>query len=69
MRKDLHKLFDLGLITIDVSTMKISLASSLQKIAQYKDLHESNLKVQISNETKNWLQMHWDEHNISLEIR
>lgn len=69
MRKDLHKLFDLGLITIDVSTMKISLASSLQKIAQYKDLHESNLKVQISNETKNWLQMHWDEHNISLEVR
>jgi hypothetical protein len=65
LRKDLHKLFDLGLIAINVSSMKIILASSLQKIGQYKDLHGSTLKVQISKETK----MHWEEHNTSLTFR
>lgn len=69
LRKDLHKLFDLGLISVNIENMKINLASSLQKIAQYKALHGTDLKVQISKETKIWLEMHWIEHGNSLQIR
>jgi len=69
LRKDLHKLFDLGLISVNIENMKINLASSLQKIAQYKALHGTDLKVQISKETKIWLEMHWIEHGNSLLIR
>jgi hypothetical protein len=66
LRKDLHRLFDLGLISVEPSTMKIRLSSSLQKIPQYKDLEGSGLKVEVTDKTKKWLKMHWDEHQNSL---
>jgi hypothetical protein len=66
LRKDLHKLFDLGLIVVEPSTMTIRLSASLQKVPQYKGLDGTGLKVAINGQTKKWLKLHWDEHHNSL---
>ena len=67
LRKDLHKLFDFGLITVEPQTMTIKLAYSLQKIPQYQELKGSILKVSVNEQIRKWLKMHWDEHQNSLK--
>ena len=66
LRKDLHRLFDLGLIVVEPKTLVINLASSLLQISQYRKLHEARLAITVSSQTRKWLISHWHEHNKSL---
>lgn len=62
MRKDLHRLFDLGLIRVNPSTFLIQVDKSLLHIPIYNELNTNTLAVEIPKETQRWLQIHWDEY-------
>ncbi|XVA03259.1 HNH endonuclease [Prescottella equi] len=61
IRRDLHRLFDLGLLAVD-SSGTIDLAEDVRKFPGYAALHGSTTQVQLSEKQKQWLQLHWIEH-------
>jgi hypothetical protein len=63
IRKDLHRLFDLGLITVDPSTLKIRVDDSLSIYPIYQSLNEESISVNLLPETKRWLKEHKDFHS------
>jgi hypothetical protein len=63
IRKDLHRLFDLGLITVNPSNHLITIANSLIAIEQYAFLSSRKISVPMSSEALKWLSDHWEEHS------
>ena len=61
LRKDLHRLFDLGLIGVEPSNNCV-VAQSLGDHAQYGALDGRPLFVELKPKTKVWLKRHWEEH-------
>jgi len=61
MRRDVHRLFDLGLIAVDYSTKTIDIHPELSPATEYKALHKQPLKVKISAAHWAWLALHWDQ--------
>ena len=62
LRKDLHRLFDLGLIAINPATLKIDLAPEIRRIAQYRHLHGAKLAISLPAQGRKWIKEHWQEH-------
>ena len=63
IRRDLHTLFDFGLLTIDPVTLKVAIDDSLKPYPGYWALNGTHLKVEVSSSHKNWLEKHklyWD---------
>lgn len=69
LRKDLHRLFDLGMIAINPENLCLHLSPSLRKIPQYSEMHGSCLKVNIQDKTLQWLKVHWQEHKDFIEAQ
>jgi hypothetical protein len=59
LRKDLHALFDLGLIAIDPNRLIIDLAPDLMNYSHYQVLHGEKLMVDLNTREIKWLQKHW----------
>ena len=66
LRRDLHRLFDAGLIGVDPASRSIALAPELQQLHPYGELATQTLRVPLSNQQLAWLRLHWEEH-FSLE--
>lgn len=62
LRRDLHRLFDLGLISIDPDLLSIDVASPLARFDDYQALAGQSLRVSPSQATIKWLKLHWEEH-------
>lgn len=63
LRRDLHRLFDLGLLAVDPSKLTIHVADPLRAFPTYAGLHGRRLRIEeVSKRTARWLAMHWDEH-------
>lgn len=62
MRRDLHRLFDLGFIAVNPRTLKISVSASLTEYAAYRDLDGRALTVRLRGRQREWLREHWAEH-------
>lgn len=60
MRKDLHRLFDMGLIRVNPTTNQIQVDETLLHIPGYKGLNNKKLLVDIPSKTQKWLRIHWD---------
>jgi transcription elongation factor Elf1 len=60
IRKDLHRLFDLGRIRIDPKSLNIFVNDSLFEYPVYRSLHGKPISVEIEDETKRWIKIHWD---------
>jgi hypothetical protein len=63
IRRDLHTLFDFGLLTVDPVTLKVATHNSLKAFPGYSALNGTKLKVEVSATHKNWLKKHksyWD---------
>jgi len=60
LRRDVHRLFDLGLILINPRTLKISVSETLRGFDVYSDLHGMDLRVKIGKNEKKWLKLHWE---------
>jgi predicted restriction endonuclease len=60
LRRDLHRLFDQGLLAITADGT-IDVGDSLQPYDLYFTLHGQQLKVGTTVRQREWLALHWDE--------
>ena len=61
LRRDLHALFDKGLITVSAEDT-VELHESLLEFPDYASVHEQPLAVDIAEQTSEWLRMHREQH-------
>jgi hypothetical protein len=62
LRRDVHRLFDLGYLAVDPATTTIDVASPLLQFASYASLDDCPLQVPITPSHRKWLTYHWQEH-------
>lgn len=62
IRKDLHRLFDIGLIVIEPKTMLINVDEALSSYPIYQSLNGARIAVDLAPKTKFWIKQHWDLH-------
>jgi hypothetical protein len=62
LRRDLHRLFDLGLIAVNPDSLMIDLSAEIKKFPQYKRLHGERPSIKLSKKEIKWLELHWNEH-------
>lgn len=59
LRRDIHRLFDLGHIAVDTASGTLDVASSLHRYPCYAQLHGRPLAVRLRPEHRVWLDAHW----------
>lgn len=62
LRRDIHRLFDDGVLAVDPDQLRIDVAPELASYPQYARLHGSPLGIDITDEQNDWLGKHWTEH-------
>ena len=62
LRRDIHRLFDDGLLSVDPTRLRIDVASELAEYPQYARLHDQLLTTQLRTKQVEWLDSHWREH-------
>ena len=63
LRRDLHRLFDLGLICVNPTTTTLDVHSDLSQFPQYTSLSGAALHVSdVGQRMRSWLEKHWDQH-------
>lgn len=62
IRRDLHSLFDVGLIAVNPKSKKLDVSEDLKKYPEYWKLHGSWLSVDLAPKHLKWLGKHWDMH-------
>ena len=65
IRKDLHRLFDLGLLRVDPDALVIHIHEEIREIPVYGDLHGECLAIEISKKAREWFRVHWESYRIS----
>ncbi|MGW1238332.1 HNH endonuclease [Streptomyces bobili] len=66
LRRDLHRLFDLGLIAVDPTTKTMHVADVLKAYPDYAKLDGAPLTVAVTADHVTWLAKHWDMHRESV---
>lgn len=69
LRRDIHRLFDDGMLAVEPSSLCIDVAASLATYPQYARLHDGPLTMQLRDEQVDWLGKHWDEHRLDARPR
>ncbi|WP_420329991.1 HNH endonuclease [Serinicoccus sediminis] len=64
LRRDIHRLFDDGMLAVQPSNMRIDVAPTLERFPQYARLHNQPLTLRLRDEQVDWLSMHWREHQL-----
>ncbi|MEU5420760.1 HNH endonuclease signature motif containing protein [Streptomyces sp. NPDC020667] len=62
LRRDIHRLFDLGLIAVNPATLTADVAGRLRPFPVYAALHGSSLTVPLKARHRTWLEAHWAFH-------
>ncbi|MDH6705318.1 hypothetical protein P3T27_002028 [Kitasatospora sp. MAA19] len=62
LRRDLHRLFDLGMIAVNPTTKLLHLADSLKGFPDYAKLDGAPLAVSVTADHVKWLAAHWKMH-------
>lgn len=62
LRRDIHRLFDAGLIAVNAETLTIDLDPSLSQFEAYASLHGTKLVGTFPPSTQRWLREHWQVH-------
>ena len=62
LRRDIHRLFDDGVLAVDPSTLRIDVAPGLASYPQYARLHDMPMASRLRDEQVDWLSKHWTEH-------
>ena len=63
LRRDLHRLFDLGLIAVHPKTLLLDIADQIANYPRYNALHGQPLLVaKVSPKQRKWLTAHWQMH-------
>ncbi len=61
MRRDIHRLFDAGLIAVSVDSHLIDIHPELASYPEYASLHGKPLAVPVSENELRWLGIHWKQ--------
>jgi ribosomal protein L37AE/L43A len=67
LRRDIHKLFDDGLLAVHPETHLVSVAPMLRQFPQYATLQDRPLAVGLTEAQRQWLQQHWEKHRLQLD--
>ncbi len=67
LRRDIHRLFDDGLLAVQPSTLRVDVAPMLAAYPQYARLHDQPLTLRLRDEQVDWLGKHWDEHRVGVQ--
>lgn len=62
LRRDLHRLFDLGLMAVNPQTRRLDMSPELASFADYVRLQDQHLQIQITPKHHEWLAKHWAMH-------
>ncbi|MDC2958533.1 HNH endonuclease [Streptomyces gilvifuscus] len=62
LRRDLHRLFDLGHITVDPSNALMDVRKHIRAYPLYEQLHGRPLTLALRPQHRVWLGAHWDLH-------
>lgn len=62
LRRDIHRLFDDGLLSVEPGGQRIDVAPELADYPQYERLHGQELTVPLRDPQVEWLDKHWREH-------
>lgn len=65
LRRDIHRLFDDGLLAVDPATLRVDVAAELAAYPQYARLHDEHLTTRLECGHIEWLAKHWDEHRVA----
>jgi hypothetical protein len=66
MRRDIHRLFDLGQLAIRPDTRTIDVADSIAGFSEYARLHGSTPHVSLTAGHLKWLNEHWKIHRLGV---
>lgn len=61
MRRDIHRLFDEGLIAVHPDTLRIDVHPNIAGYEEYARLHDKPLRLEPTSATCQWLRRHWDQ--------
>lgn len=64
LRRDIHRLFDDGLLAVEPSGLRVDVAASLADYPQYGRLQGAQLAFPLRDEQVDWLGKHWTEHRV-----
>ncbi|WP_139224528.1 HNH endonuclease signature motif containing protein [Cellulomonas marina] len=62
LRRDIHRLFDDGMLSVSPSRLSVDVAPELARYPQYGRLHGQELHLRLRSEQVDWLAQHWQEH-------
>jgi hypothetical protein len=62
LRTDVHRLFDLGLISINPSSKKVWVSEVVRSSPSYSGLHGGAAHVALGKRELKWLRLHWAQH-------
>jgi len=62
LRRDIHRLFDKGLLAINPLTGIIDVHKDLSIYQEYASLHGRPIQVELNSAMKKWLYMHWEQY-------
>lgn len=62
LRKDIHLLFDRGIICIDPDTLEIDVSPAVRGYGSYEVFHRSRVQIPINDAQQSWIATHWTQH-------
>jgi hypothetical protein len=62
LRKDIHRLFDIGSLAVDPQSLEIDLSVELQTFSTYRPLHRAALRITPTAKQRAWIASHWQQH-------
>jgi predicted RNA-binding Zn-ribbon protein involved in translation (DUF1610 family) len=62
LRRDLHRLFDLGHLSIEPTRLTVDVGPEIRGYAEYGRLHGLTLAVSINLNARAWVAQHWAQH-------
>jgi hypothetical protein len=62
MRRDVHRLFDVGHLAVHPERGTIDVAPSVRGYDQYGPLHDRTLHLRLTDDQRRWVGLHWAIH-------
>lgn len=62
LRRDVHRLFDLGLISVNPESLTVDVDAELQTFPDYATLQGRTLQASLRDRHREWLRIHWNQH-------
>jgi hypothetical protein len=69
LRRDLHNLFDTGLLAVDPGALTVDVDPEIQIFPSYAELNGRPLGVTVTARQRQWLGAHWQQHRVGPPTR